>query len=320
MSRVTDLWQLYLFYGVIIGIGSSIYVPLVSTVARWFKSRRSMMTGIVVAGAGVGQLISPPVANWLITRNDWRMSYIILGVSVLVIMLIVAQFLKRDSTQFNGKPDHENESVQHRHNMPIEGFTVREALYSRQFWLLLFLLFCPGFCAWAINVHIVPYATDLGISPAHAANILALIGGLAIAGRVAWGTIGDRIGNERTFFIGLLIMSAALSWLVAAKNTWMLYFFAPIFGFGWGSSVVASPLTAGIFGLSAHGAIMGLANIGYNTGGALGPFVSGHIFDITGTYRQTFLINAFVGVLGLLLIVFLTRSKNKRTGNISLRY
>ena len=73
MSQVSALWQLYLFYGVMIGTGmSGAFVPLTSTVARWFVKRRSMMTGIVVAGIGIGGLIAPPVANWLISIYDWR--------------------------------------------------------------------------------------------------------------------------------------------------------------------------------------------------------------------------------------------------------
>jgi MFS family permease len=81
MSQVNSLWQLYLFYGVIVGAGlGGIFVPLNSTVARWFGASRNSMTGIVVSGIGIGTMIAPLVANSLIRRYDWRVSYLILGV------------------------------------------------------------------------------------------------------------------------------------------------------------------------------------------------------------------------------------------------
>jgi MFS family permease len=312
MSQIKDLWHLYLFYGVIIGIGSSIYVPLVSTVARWFKARRGTMTGIVVAGAGVGQLMAPPVADWLISSYNWRMAYLILGGMALVVMILAAQFLKRDPIQLEQVFCGENDRVRVGDQSQSKELTTKEALHGKLFWMLLSVFLCPAFCAWSISVHIVPYSTDLGISAASAAFILALIGGLAIVGRVFWGIVGDRIGIDKTVVIGLFLMVAALCLLLSAKDTWMLYPFASLMGFAWAVAVLMSPLTAGIFGLAAHGAIMGLVNFGYNIGAAAGPFISGYIFDISGSYQNAFLIDTMVSVLGLVLMILLTLEINKR--------
>ena len=80
MSQIGAVWQLYLFYGVLIGTGmGGVFVPLLSTIARWFTARRSMMTGVVATGIGIGTLLEPPVANRLISIYDWRTSYIIIG-------------------------------------------------------------------------------------------------------------------------------------------------------------------------------------------------------------------------------------------------
>ena len=99
MSQASVLWQLYLFYG-IIGIGmAGAWVPLVSTTARWFVKRRGMMTGFVVAGQGIGTLIAPPVANQLISVYGWRTSYIILGVTVFIVIVLAAQYMRRDPEQ-----------------------------------------------------------------------------------------------------------------------------------------------------------------------------------------------------------------------------
>ncbi len=84
MSRINTIWQLYLFYGVIVGTGmGGSFVPLMSTVARWFIDKRGMMTGIVTAGTGIGVLLGPPIANHLISIYGWRLAYVILSVAVL---------------------------------------------------------------------------------------------------------------------------------------------------------------------------------------------------------------------------------------------
>lgn len=100
MSLVRDVWQLYLFYGVIVGAGmGGAFVAPLSTVARWFVKRRGIMTGIVIAGVGIGTLIVPPLANWLISLYDWRLSYIIVGSCILVIGVLAAQVLRRDPSK-----------------------------------------------------------------------------------------------------------------------------------------------------------------------------------------------------------------------------
>jgi len=99
MSQIGAAWQLYLFHGVVVGVGmSGILVPMLSTVARWFVARRNVMSGIVMAGIGVGTLVASPVANWLISVYEWRVSYIIMGSIVLIVTVLAAQFLKRDPT------------------------------------------------------------------------------------------------------------------------------------------------------------------------------------------------------------------------------
>ena len=138
MSRLDSIWQLYLFYGVIVGTGmSGSFVPLMSTVARWFLERRSIMTGIVLAGIGVGALLAPPVANQLISIYDWRVSYIILGSIVLLVVVLAAQLIKRDPAQMGQVPYGENEGGEQGSKSLTEGFSLREAALTKQFWLVL---------------------------------------------------------------------------------------------------------------------------------------------------------------------------------------
>ena len=105
------------------------------------------------------------------------------------------------------------------------------------------------------------------------------------------GGLADKIGNRWVFVIGFILMVAALSWLVPASQLWMLYLFAVVFAIAHGGMGAAeSPLVAGLFGLRSHGLIYGVIHIGFTFGAAVGPLVTGYIFDITGSYQIAFLI------------------------------
>ncbi len=307
MSQVSTTWQLYLFYGVIVAIGMSAgYIPLVSTVARWFVKGRGMMTGIILAGIGLGTMIIPPLASRLILTYDWRTSYIIVGITVLVLVILAAQFLRRDPSQKGQLPYSVGEVNEQKSNLDASGFSLRQAIRTRQFWMLWVMQFSYGFGLMSIMVHIVVHATGLGISLITAANIVAIIGGIGIAGRVIMGSAADRIGNKSAIIIGFILMSAVLFWLVVAREVWMLYLFAIILGFAYGGlDTPFSPMIAELFGLSSHGALFGIIALGFAIGGAIGPVLAGAIFDITRSYGPAFLVSAVVSVIGLILTVLL---------------
>ena len=310
MSQVSALWQFYLFYGVIIGIGMGGGVtPLLSTIARWFIKRRGTMTGIAMAGAGLGLLIASPVANWLISIYDWRMSYLMLGSIVFVVVVVAAQFLKRDPSTLGQRPYGENEVDRQGYKLETKSFTLREALGMKQFWLICGIFFSTGFCRISFLVHIVPHVTDLGISAATAANILAMCGGMTIIGRVLLGSFADRIGTRESYIIGFILLSAALLWLAFSTDVWMLYLFAAVFGLSSGTVGLGSPLIAGLFGLRSHGLIYGVTGLCVTIGGTLGPFVTGYIFDVSGSYYSAFLVCTAIAVIGLILAALLARTK-----------
>ena len=304
VSQVSALWQLYLFYGVMIGAGlSGAVVPMVATVARWFVKRRGMMTGITVSGLGMGTLVMPPITNWLISTYGWRTSYIIVGITALVLVTSAAQFMKRDPGQIGQLPYGGNEVKEDDLNLAAADFSLRQAMQTRQLWLLCTMLFFFGASLQIIMVHIVPHATDLEISAASAAIILAIIGGLSTGGRVTMGITGDRIGNKLAFIMSFGLISAALFWLLAAKELWMLYLFAVIFGFGYGGiAALVSPIVAGQFGLNSLGIILGVVVFSCAIGETIGPVVAGHIFDTTGSYNLAFLICAAVSFISLILV------------------
>jgi MFS family permease len=314
VSQTGAVWQFYLYYGVIVAIGmSSAVVPLQSTVARWFVKRRGTMTGIIVAGIGVGMLVMPVVANSIISAYGWRNSYLIVGITVLVLVIIAAQFLKRDPGKIGQLPYGGNDLTEEEDSMYPES-SLRAALRTWQFWILTVALLCFTMAEGTVMVHIVPHAIDIGLSPINATLTLTLIGGVSIPGRIIMGSASDRIGSKRAWLICLALLSASLFWLLVARDLWMLYLFAVIFGFGYGGlSVLISPIVAEHFGLSSHGVIMGVViMIGGTAGMAIGPVVAGHVFDITSSYQTAFWIYSVISVVGLVLMFLLKPAGSPR--------
>lgn len=314
MAQISFFWQLYLFYGVLIGAGTSTFTPLMSTIARLYVERRTIMTGIVTVGIGIGSLIVPPLANQIILDYDWRASFIALGIITLVVFILSAQFLKRNSAKVEqsvgGGRIHKEAPAP-----DVTVFTFRDAVVTRQFWIMFATLFCMGFSVLTAQVHIVPYATDINISATTAAGILATIGGSSIIGRVVLGGVGDRFGNKRAFIIGFILMALPMFCLVFAREIWMLYLIAFVFGIGYGDLVASeSPLVASVFGLKSMGLIFGFLSNAFSLGAAVGPVVAGYIFDVTASYQTAFILTTVVGIIGLILIITLSPLKTKSTG------
>lgn len=316
MSQIGALWQLYLFWGVIIGVGlSGVWVPLLSTVAKWFVKRRTLMTGVVIAGLGIGGLIGPPVISRLIATYDWLMSLIIVGIAVLLFVVIAAQFLKRDPTKMRQLPKSESGGNPQAAKSVTNSFSLKEAVKTTQFWIVFGIFFCYGFGAYAIVVHIVQYAIDLKMSPVSAANILAVRGAMVILGNYILGALADRVGNRQIYIIGFIMTSAALLWLSLAEKEWMLYLFMVVAGFASGGMAASeSPLTARLFGISSHGLIYGVVHVGFTIGAAAGPFITGYIFDLTGNYQSAFLTCAALGIIGLILTIILRPTTKLEVG------
>ncbi len=307
LSQVSTIWQLYLFYGVIAAIGlAGFWSPLISDVTKWFIKRRGLVTGFVASGIGLGTVIIPPVATQFISSYGWRTSYIIIGIIVFVLIILAAQFLKRDPGQMGLLPYGANEVKQEDSVSEDRGLTFQETIHTRQFWMICAIYFCYGFFLQTIMVHIAPHATELGNSPISAANILAIIGGLGIMGRITMGSASDRVGTRSSLVLAFVLSSVVLLLLQLADELWMLYLFAVIFGFAYGGlSAMHSLMIAELFGLSSLGIIMGGTTFIFTIGGAIGPLLAGYIFDITGNYYVAFWVCAILSIVGFILVLLL---------------
>lgn len=307
MSQISAIWQLYLFYGVLMGIGvSGSYTPSMSTIARWFVKKRGLMIGIAASGVGFGTLVMAPTANFLISNYGWRTSYTIIGVVVLTIIVTAAQFIKRDPTRLGLKPYGESQTELGNINSMTMGFSFKRAIQTKQFWMLCPVFLCQGFVLSTILVHIAPHATDLAISPANAASILSVIGGASIAGRIVLGNLGERSGNKKAILVSFIVMFSSLLWLLITKELWMFYLFTIAFGFAYGGiASLISLISAELFGLGSLGIIIGAFIFSSTIGEAIGPALTGKIFDMTSSYQSAFLICIALIIIAIIFVLLL---------------
>ncbi len=306
MSLLGAPWQLYLFYGAMVGVGMSSHdIVTLSTIARWFRQRRGLMTGIVKAGTGTGQLILPLLASSLIVLYGWRNTYLFIGAGVLLIYIVASRLLRRSPQEMGLEVDG-HATVVGALKEGGRGILLGEAVRTRQFWLCCVAYFCVIFCLLTIIVHIVPHASDIGLSARSAAAVMSTIGGASIVGRIVMGATADRIGSRRAFIICFIVLLAALVWLQGASRPWTLFLFALVYGFAHGGFyTVLSPTIAELFGMSAHGVIFGIVYFCGTLGGAIGPVVAGKTFDVLQSYDSVFLLLIGLAALGMVLVLAL---------------
>jgi MFS family permease len=305
MGRLTTLWELYLYFGVVFGMGlSAIDVIALTTIARWFSHRRGFMTGIVKMGTGAGQFAMPLAASALILIFGWRWTIALIGAVVAVILMLMAQFLRRDPGALN---PHSSPAIGNR-DFVVSPASPRMALShvfgTVQLWTICLANFFLVACLMVIMLHIVPHARDSGIPAIQAAGVLSTIGAVSMLGRLVSGFVIDRRGSKTVMGVCFLLLLADLVWLQFADRLWMLYLFGAVYGLAHGGFFTAiSPLVAEWFGIHSHGTLFGIVACFGTTGGAVGPLLAGYLFDLSGTYRSTFLLlTALALVAGGLLL------------------
>ena len=305
MSTLSTPWQLYLFWGLLVGIGMSTHdVITLSTVARWFPRRRGSMSGIVKVGTGCGQLTIPVLVAALIATYDWRIACQIFGAGAFVILMFAAQLMHREP---DGAAAGLNASGATGAQTPganvAPDLTYQIALRSPALWLLCASQFMVIGCLVTISVHIVAHAIDLGLSRATAAGLLATIGGISLLGRLAVGGTIDRIGGRRALLACYCLLFASLIWLQFADAAWMLYVFVVAYGIAHGGFfTVMSPTVAELFGTRALGALFGTVLFFGSLGGAIGPLAAGAAFDALGSYRIAFGALCLLAAAGFVLV------------------
>jgi MFS family permease len=290
-SGVRSLWEFYIYFGFVVALGFSFMgmVPHVVLISEWFASKRASALGTVYAGTGVGILILAPLIQWLISNYGWGLALQILSAAVLVLMLpVILAFYRRGphSGQATG------------HHRTQGGWTTSLALRSLQFWSLFFARILAASGTTLIVTHQVAHVVDIGFTPLYAATIFGLMGVTSTCGRVVFGFIADRFSKQAAYTANIVTSLVGVAALLAAHNpghAWLLYIYVIFFGIGFGSrAVIFSAITADMFSGKTFGSIYGYFTISVGLGGALGSWLGGFLYDVSGSYFVPFIISVIL--------------------------
>jgi OFA family oxalate/formate antiporter-like MFS transporter len=311
-GQTTSGWQLFFTYSLLLAAGTGAGFALVmATVSRWFVKRRGLALGIALSGDGVGTLAVAPLATFLITSFNWRTAYSIMGVFAGMVIIGLALFLKKvprnpklvaDNHSSAGSPGNAGNARQ------MSALSLAEAMRTGSLWFLgtVYLLF--SLTLYLVLTHIVPHATDLGITEGPAAVIISLIGGSSVPGRLVIGWASDKTNRKLLAIFCALFQGVAMVWLAWSTSLWMFYIFAIVFGLTYGgiSNLMAS-LISDTFGTTYLGTIIGALMVGFTLGAAIGPALGGFVFDTTHGYLAAFIVGAGASLLEVLFLVLIKR-------------
>ncbi len=315
-------WHFFLTFGVFCGIGLSFLgaVPLTVVIRNWFERQRGTALSLMFLGAGVAYAFYPAVA-WLIDTFGWRRAYAVEGVIISAVFVpIIYKILiyhPRDKglTRDGFVSGRDNSQLLERESRRVvdsawteREWTLPQAIKTYRFWLICL----TTFSLWGVGHHIlvthqIAYAIDNGYDRLYASAVLSLSGWAFCLGAL-FSMISDRIGREQTMTIGLLLaISGVLVFLMiqGADRPWMLYYFAIVFGSGFGmcAPTVAATVTD-IFQGPKVGVTVGFVWFSFSLGGTIGPWLGGLLFEWTGNYRLAFSISCILFALAGLAVWF----------------
>jgi MFS family permease len=300
-SQAASLGQFILAQGLLVGIAGSVaFAPLLADASLWFTRRRGVAVAIIACGSYVAGTVWPPVVQHFIEREGWRRTYLGIAVFCVATMIPLALLLKRRS--------------------PLTGATSATAgpvrrsprpLGMSPAALQAVLIVAGLSCCVAMSmpqVHIVAYSGDLGHGAARGAQMLSLMLGFGVVSRLASGWICDRIGGRLTLLLGSSLQALALILFLPFHGLTALYIVSALFGLFQGGIVPAyAVIVREFFPPEEAGVRIGAVLMATVFGMALGGWLSGVIFDLTGSYHVAFLNGILWNVLNVSIAVGLLR-------------
>ncbi len=305
-------WQLYLTLGVLVGSGSTClgYTGQALFLPNWFVRRRGLAIGVAFSGAGVGSVLLLPWVQRMIAGAGWRSACWTLAAVVAAVLVPLNLLLRRRPEELGLAPDGDAagavEASAHAVNVVDRAWasvdwTLGRAVRTARYWWIV-VGFAAGLFAWyAVQVHQTKYLIDVGFSPAAAAWALGLVGFGGIAGQIGLGHLSDRIGREWVWTLssgGFALCYLLLLAMRQAPTPALLYLMVAAQGMlGYGLASVYGAIPAEIFQGRHYGTIFGTLSVASILGGAAGPWLTGLLHDLTGSYVLPFWIA--VGCSGL---------------------
>lgn len=304
-SRITSLWQLYLLFGFVAGIGhGAIYVVPASTVSRWFVARRGLAVGLTVCGLGVGLVVMPPIVAQVIEAEGWRNAFLMLGIIAFGLNALAGSLIsaKPQDKGLKAYGETEIQPLAQVSARATRDYKTPEALKTRAFWLIYIVCVFAFGAEQMVLVHAMPFSETMGISPIAASLGLSFLGIGTAIGRVLPGALSDRIGRLPTMIMGLSIETVAIFVLLAVKSQLTLYLVMFFLGFGYGGfGVLCAVMFGDYFGLKNLGAIIGVFFTSGIFAGILGPLMGGVVYDLTQSYFLAIMIAAISCVVSVIL-------------------
>lgn len=305
LSMVTQLWQVYLVYGIVMPLGLAAASPVLSTaiVGRWFQQKRGLAMSIATSGSAFGQLLIVPIATWIMVFSNWEMTYRIQAVAILAVALPLSAIFLRDNPAAGSALAKADQ----------EGMTLREAISNPAFWILGF-----GFvvCGWTMafpNTHFLAYADDMGMSVLHAANAISVTAIFSVIGSVLLGVAADRYDRPYVLALTYALRGLAFLLLILLPAGNLIYVYGLVLGVSW---TATTPLTAAIaadrYGPRHLGLIFGSLFTFMNLGFGAGSFLDGVIYEHFGGYNGALAINVGFGIVGAALVLLLPRLAEER--------
>jgi MFS family permease len=306
-ALVEQPWQLNLTLGVIAALGMSVaWVPCNATVSRWFTRRRGTAVAIASSGGSLGNLIVPMLAAALVTWWGWRMTLAAIALFSGAFMLLASRYMIRDPESVGLWPDGEQPAPSA--VVASRGQRLDEVCWTVPFLLLIAIYFLTWVPVFVPFVHAAAYAEDLGLSKLAAGSVISAIGIGGVVGRLSSGVVSDRIGRLPALLGIFALQAIAFVAFAAAQGIGVLWFAAMTFGFSYGGGVTLLPALCGdLFGRAHVAAIVGMIFAVAGSPAAIGPYVAGWLFDVTGRYGAAFLCSAALNAGALALTWVLMR-------------
>jgi len=316
-SLIHEPWQLYLTLGALAGGGVNClaYTGQSLYLTNWFVRRRGLALSIAFSGVGIGSITILPWQGWMIRTAGWRSACVWLGILVLALLGPLNLLLKRRPEDLGLEPDGMLSSGSAStdraanvvdHAWAAVDWTLGRALRTRRFWWIAAGYFCGLFSWYAVQVHQTKYLIEIGFAPSEAAWALGSVSLVAIPGQIAFGHLSDRIGREWVWMIGnvgFVICYVALLLLRDAPTEPLLFAMVLAQGtLGYSLTSVMGAIPAEIFEGRHFGSIFGSVMVAAILGGAAGPWVTGVLYDATGSYSVAFWIAAGCSAISILAI------------------
>ena len=317
ISQISQIWELYVSYGLVFGVAQAfLLVPAVPIVSNWFDKYLGLGTGLMMGAWSLGPAISVQILAIFFETYGWRNSFIIIGITGTLVLLIFLFFLKDTPHEIKKLPygfSKKKKNINDRNFSLLEQKNIQRLIYKKnEFWNLINIHFLGCVSHSIILVGIIPMGINAGLSSLSAAGILTTLSVISIISRVITPIIADKYGSKPIMFFSLFGQGIGALILLDATQTWEFYTFAVLWAIPYGGEGAAFPIiNRQYFGKFPIGTTYGWQVFGAGLGMALGGILPGIIYDLNNNYNLAIILSAIFSIFASIIILFLKNTKKE---------